>query len=105
MFPKKEFEKRFKEILDELDDVMENTTMDEGVLDQLAELNAESEDALFLLADISEDEPDAAEAMEDALEEFIALWDDYRDLSETVSEIVPLVQRLGMVIELMKNNI
>ena len=105
MFLKKEFEKRFRDILDELDTIMEENEMDEEVLDQLAELNAESEDALFLLCETGEDEPDAAEALEDALEEFYALTDDYRKLSEAVPELEPLVQRLEMVIGMIKNNL
>lgn len=105
MFAQKEFEKRFRDILEELDSIMENSDFDEDINEQFAELNAESEDALFLLSEIGSDEEDAAEAIEDALDEFEALCEDYRELSEELTEIAPQVQRLGMLIEMMKNNL
>lgn len=105
MFVKKEFEKRFRDVLEDMDEVLDNMEADEDVLDQFSELNAETEDALMLLAEIDPEEEDAAEALEDALDEFIALCEDYRELSESVNEIAPLVQRLSMAVEMMKNNL
>jgi len=105
MFAKNEFVKRFKDILEEMDSVLEEADMDEDTLEQLSELNAESEDALLLLSEIQPDEEDAAEAFEDAVDEFAALCEDYRELSESLDVLAPLVQRLEMVVEMMRNNI
>ena len=47
MFPIREFEKRFREILDDLDELREGAGGD--ALEALDEMNADYEDALFVI--------------------------------------------------------
>lgn len=100
-----EFEKRFREILNAMDEALENAQADEETMDQLAELNAETEDALMLFEAIESEDEAAAEELEDAVDEFMALCRDYEKLAKTIPEIVPQVQRLNMVVAMMKNNL
>lgn len=92
----REFEKRFREILDQLDEACEATGDDE-----LEELNAEFEDALFMLAQTDPSAEDAAEEFSDALEEFEALKDDY----EGIDQVKDIAARLGMLIEMARGNL
>ncbi|MBE5772986.1 MAG: hypothetical protein E7337_03500 [Clostridiales bacterium] len=105
MFPIKEFEKRLREIVEAMDDIQEDAELDEDTLEELAELNAESEDALMLLSEIGPDDEDAEEALEDAVDEFSALCDDYRALGESIPGIALQVQRLEKVVEMMRVNL
>ena len=68
--------------------------------EDLEELNAEFEDALFMLSEIDPKSEDAAEELADALEEFDALREDYarRDDAKDIAE------RLGMLIQMARNN-
>ena len=98
MYPGKEFMKRFEAILSELDalsDALEDEALDD--------LNAELEDALFMLSQIRADDGDAAEELEDTLEEIKALAGDYAALDvEGVGEIAA---RLSMAAEMAMNSI
>lgn len=100
-----EFEKRFREILNAMDEALENAQADEETLDQLAELNAETEDALMLFEAIESEDEAAAEELEDAVDEFMALCQDYEKLAKAIPDIAPQVQRLNMVVAMMKNNL
>lgn len=95
MLPIMEFEKRFRALLMELDQIAE--ALDD---EDLEELNAEFEDALFLLSEIDPRDGDAAAELMDALEEFEALaqgyarWDAARDAAA----------RLEMLVEMARGN-
>lgn len=91
----REFEKRFRELLAQLDAVAE----DSGDED-LEELNAEFEDALFMLHEIDPQSEAFKAEYFDALEEFQALRDDYarRD------DVGDIPARLGMLIDMARGN-
>ena len=95
MLPIAEFEKRFREILEQLDEAAE-VADDED----LEELNAEFEDALFMLSEIDPKGEGAAEEVADALDEFDALRDDYARRPDTKD----IADRLGMLIQMARNN-
>ena len=98
MFPEKEFMKRFEAILSELDALAERE--DDDTLD---DLNAELEDALFMLSQIRGDDEDAEEALAETLEELRALAGDYGALEvEGVGEVAA---RLSMAADMALNNI
>lgn len=102
MLPIKEFEKRFREILEELDALGDQARGESG--EALEELNANYEDALFVIETIEEDE-DWREAMEDALEEFEDLLEGYCRLTESVPGLKDVAVRLDMAIRLCRANL
>ena len=95
MLPIAEFEKRFRALLEELDGVAEDTGDED-----LEDMNAEFEDALFMLSEIDPKSEDAAEELADALEEFETLRDDYARRHDTRD----IAERLGMLIQMARNN-
>ncbi len=90
MFPIESFEKKFREILGELD------ALDGG--EELDELNAEFEDALFMFGTIDESEEDWQEELDDALTEFESLCEDYRALD--VPGIQEIANRFDMAVKM-----
>ena len=98
MFPLKEFEKRFREILARLDELRDDVDSDE-----LEELNAEFEDALFVIecADVNDEEWQVE--FEDALEEFDDLCESYADLGEPAVD--EAVVRLRAVVAMARTNL
>lgn len=103
MFPVKEFEKRFREILTRMDEIKEEASDD--AFEALEEMNAEFEDALFIIECIDTDDKEWQEEFEDALAEFADLCDEYSDWSEDCPQLDAEVQRLQMVIQLAKQNL
>lgn len=103
MFPIKEFEKRFREILSALDELRDGCGGDEA--ESIEEMNAEYEDALFVIECIGADDEDWEEEFADALEEFKDLLEGYRDLAEDVSELDEVADRLDMAIQLAEANL
>lgn len=103
MFPIQEFEKRFREILDQLDDLREEAEGDQA--DAIDEMNADFEDALFVIESISAEDDDWQEAFSDALEEFKDLLEEYRRLSESQPELAEIANRLQMTIALAEGNL
>lgn len=101
MFPVKEFEKRFREILTRLDELRD--AADDPVSDELDEMNADFEDALFVVECIDADSEEWQEEFSDALAEFRDLCADYRRLD--VSGLSEVVERLEMAIRLAENNL
>jgi len=95
MLPIAEFEKRFRALLEELDGVAEDVGDED-----LEDMNAEFEDALFMLSEIDPKSGDASEEIADALEEFEALKDDYARRPDTKA----IADRLGMLIEMARGN-
>lgn len=91
------FVNRFQAILDELD----GFEMD----DELEEINAQFEDALFMMETIDEDDEDAAEEIADAMEDMDDLLAQYRELSEARSELGQKVLELEMAVQMAKNNL
>lgn len=102
MFPIKEFEKRFQEILSDLDAVKEQARGEAA--DAMDELNANFEDALFVIESIGEDE-DWREAFEDALEEFEDLHKSYCEQVQAVPGLQDVAGRLNMAIGMARANL
>ena len=92
MLPIAEYEARFREILAALDDIADGVDMEE--------LNAELEDALFMLSQIDPKADDAAEEFMDALDEFDALRADYTRIPAATDA----AERMGMLIEFARKN-
>lgn len=100
MFPIREFEKRFREILDCADEIKE-----EHGGEEFEELNADFEDALFVIECIDADDEDWREAFSDALEELKDLCDAYRKLSSEVPELAAEAERLDMAVQMAQANL
>ena len=79
MLPIRDYEARFQEILEAMDAACEQ--MEDQDAETLEELNAEFEDALFMLGEIDPKDEGANEELRDALEELDALRADYQKLS------------------------
>ena len=98
MFPIKEFEKRFREILASLDEFR-------GEDEEIEEMNAEFEDALFVIECINVNDEEWQEEFTDALEEFSDLLDGYRDLADEIPELADVAERLDMAIKMAEANL
>jgi len=99
MFPVREFEARFQEILDALDALGADLAgEDAGTLE---DLNAELEDALFMLSEIDPKGADAADELWDTFETLEALAGDIRK----VGAAAPLAERLAMLASLARENV
>ena len=92
MLPIAEFEARFRDILAALDDIADGEDMEE--------LNAEFEDALFMLSQIDLGADTAPEEFTDALDEFDDLRADYARLPAAKD----VAERMGMLIEFARKN-
>ena len=92
MLPIAEFEARFRDILAALDDIADGEDMEE--------LNAEFEDALFMLSQIDPRADDAPEEFMDAMDEFDALRADYARIPSARE----VAERLGMLIGMARGN-
>lgn len=98
MYPIKEFEKRFRELLGELDDLKEE--LDD---ERMEEMNAQYEDALFVIECIDAEDEDWCEAFTDALEEFRDLCGEYRSLK--TPELAAAADRLEALVRLAEANL
>lgn len=103
MFPIKEFEKRFREILAQLDEFRD--LCDDDQIEVIEEMNAEYEDALFVIECIDANDEEWAEEFNDALEEFEDLLEGYRKLSEELPEVKDAADRLDMAIRMADANL
>lgn len=103
MFPIKEFEKRFREILAQLDEL--RVAADDDQLDTLEELNAEYEDALFVIECTDANDEDWEEEFTDALEEFKDLLEEYQELAQELPDAEETVNRLKMAIQMAESNL
>ena len=101
MFPVKEFEKRFRELLAQLDELRD--AADDRASGEMDEMNADFEDALFVIECIDADDDDWREEFSDALAEFRDLCADYRRLD--VPGLAEAVDRLEMAVRLAENNL
>lgn len=100
MFPVKEFEKRFREILTMLDGIAEEVQSED-----LDEMNAAFEDALFVIESIGAEDEDWREAFEDALDEFDDLHAEYEGLTDELPSLAEPTERLMMLIGMVRNNL
>ena len=100
MFPIKEFEKRFREILLTLDEIGADA-QDES----MDELNATFEDALFVIECIGENDEDWREAFEDALDEFDDLCAEYDRFAALIPELTEQAARLRMLVTMARSNL
>lgn len=91
------FVARFEDILARLDEF----AMDED----MEELNAQLEDAIFLLDSASEDDEDAAEELGGALSEILSLAGDYAALDSGDGELSQLALEIEMAARMAAGNI
>ena len=91
------FVRRFQDILDAMDEFDE--------IEDIEEINAELEDAIFLMENIDEDDEDAKEEIEGALEEIEDILTEYRDVQEVSPAIGQKVIELEMTLQMAKNNL
>ena len=103
MLPIRDYEARFQEILEAMDAACEQ--MEDQDAETLEELNAEFEDALFMLGEIDPKDEGANEELRDALEELDALRADYQKLSMRFSALLEPVRRLEMLIDMAGKNL
>ena len=101
MFPMRQFEDRFREILDALDAIEAPS----GASEDLEELNAEFEDALFMLTETDLTDEGWRDEVLDALDEFESLCADYRRLSIQVPQVSEPADRLGMLVQLLRGSL
>ena len=90
------FMARLQNILDELDKF--------EMTDELEELNAEFEDALFMLEDFDPEEEGSQEELEESLDELNALLEDYRELADETPELRQQVTEIEMCLKMIENN-
>ena len=100
VFPGREFERRFQEILFELDELAEGS---EGDADDLEDLNAELEDSLMLLDELRKE--DDREALTEALEDLEALCGDYAALYDRFEGLENITRRLWLTAEMAHKNL
>lgn len=103
MFPIKEFEKRFREILGSLDGLRDGCDADAA--ESMEEMNAEFEDALFVIECIDANDEEWEEEFSDALEEFKDLLEEYRSLADEVPGMEEAAGRLDMTIKMAEANL
>ncbi len=89
MFPVKEFEKRFRSILDALDACSDGS-------EAFEELNAEFEDALCILEEIDLQSDEWQEEFTDALDDFEDLAARYREDNLAVEEAQRITQLVAV---------
>ncbi len=88
---------RFQDILDALDGF--------EMTDALEELNAEFEDALFMIESIDPEEEDAQEELEESFEELHSLLEDYRELAKEVPELLQKTVEMEMCLKMAESNL
>ena len=91
------FCERFHSILEALDEY----ELDES----LEELNAQFEDAIFLLESTDMDDEDAQEEIEGALEEIEDILNEYLELAQERPEISGKISELEMAVQMAQNNL
>ena len=88
----KGFVDRFRDILDTLDEFADN--------EDTEELNAQLEDAIFLLECA---DPEDKDEVDGALEEIASLIDEYREAAETDSNAENSLRSLEMLVRMAQN--
>ena len=100
MYPIKEFEKRFRGLLDEMDELRADADSEE-----LEELAADFEDALFVVECIGADDEDWREQFTDALDEFSDIAEGSRRLSGEIPPLEGIAGRMGALIQMARANL
>ena len=100
MYPIKEFEKRFHDLLDEIDDL--RIEVESGKLDELA---ADFEDALFVIECIGADDEDWREQFTDALDEFSDIAEGSRRLAGEIPQMEGIAGRMDALIQMARANL
>ena len=100
MYPIKEFEKRFRGLLDEMDELRADADDED-----LEELAADFEDALFVIECIGADDEDWREQFTDALDEFSDIAEDSRRLAGEISQMEGIAGRMDALIQMARANL
>ena len=100
MYPIKEFEKRFHDLLDEIDDL--RIEVESGKLDELA---ADFEDALFVIECIGANDEDWREQFTDALDEFSDIAEGSRRLAGEIPQMEGIAGRMDALIQMARANL
>ena len=100
MYPIKEFEKRFHDLLDEIDDL--RIEVESGKLDELA---ADFEDALFVIECIGANDEDWREQFTDALDEFSDIAEGSRRLAREIPQMEGIAGRMDALIQMARANL
>ena len=100
MYPIKEFEKRFRGLLDEMDELRADADSEE-----LEELAADFEDALFVVECIGADDEDWREQFTDALDEFSDVAESGRRLAGEIPPLEGIAGRMDALIQMARANL
>lgn len=100
MYPIKEFEKRFRGLLDEMDELRADADDED-----LEELAADFEDALFVIECIGADDEDWREQFTDALDEFSDIAEDSRRLAREIPQMEGIAGRMEALIQMARANL
>lgn len=100
MYPIKEFEKRFRALLDEMDELRADADDEE-----LEELAADFEDALFVVECIGADDEDWREQFTDALDEFSDIAEGSRRLVGAIPPLEGIAGRMDALIQMARANL
>lgn len=100
MYPIKEFEKRFRGLLDEMDELRADADDED-----LEELAADFEDALFVIECIGADDEDWREQFIDALDEFSDIAEGSRRLAREIPQMEGITGRMDALIQMARANL
>lgn len=100
MYPIKEFEKRFRGLLDEMDELRADADDED-----LEELAADFEDALFVVECIGADDEDWREQLIDALDEFSDIAEGSRRLAGEIPQMEGIAGRMDALIQMARANL
>ena len=100
MYPIKEFEKRFRGLLDEMDELRADADDED-----LEELAADFEDALFVIECISANDEDWREQFTDALDEFSDIAEGSRRLAGEIPQMEGIAGRMDALIQMARANL
>ncbi len=100
MYPIKEFEKRFRGLLDEMDELRADADDED-----LEELAADFEDTLFVVECIGADDEDWREQFTDALDEFSDIAEGSRRLAGEIPQMEGIAGRMDALIQMARANL
>ena len=100
MYPIKEFEKRVRGLLDEMDELRADADDED-----LEELAADFEDALFVVECIGADDEDWREQFTDALDEFSDIAEGSRRLAGEIPQMEGITGRMEALIQMARANL
>lgn len=100
MYPIKEFEKRFRGLLDEMDELRADADDED-----LEELAADFEDALFVVECIGANDEDWREQFIDALDEFSDIAEGSRRLAGEIPQMEGIAGRMDALIQMARANL